>query len=242
MPLLSADGTTQQIQPPGAGPYLLVNTDTAASVYLGPQRPVTTADIALPPQASVSLDGTLPWYASTLDAGTIVACALLPGGQNWNNPVGVQIALDTLGLAKDATLAALPGQLQQLGIPPFIPNAQPFGAVDLGPSGSPHQIVPAQAADTFIWYAHLSFAGSSNASHVGNDQMYAMLSTGSGKPLVPTEIAVGDAASADSDSAQLTIGGVLLAAGDSINLDVNSGNVVTDVEFRAACVVILGTP
>jgi hypothetical protein len=239
MPVLTADGSTQQIP---AGPCLLVNTDTAASVYIGPQRPVTTADVPLPPQASVGLDGSLPWYISTVAAGTAVACAVLPGGMAWDNPVGVQLALDTLGLAKDATLAALPGQLQTLGIPPFIPNAQPFGAVELGPTGSPHTIVPAQPADTFIWYAHLSFAGSSNAAHVGNDHMYAMLHTGAGKPLLPCEIAAGDAASANSDSAQLTIGGVLLSAGDSIVLDVNDGNGVLNTLFRAACVVILGTP
>jgi len=239
MSLLTADGSTQQIP---AGPCLLVNTDTARSVYIGPQRPVTTADVALPPQASVSLDGTRPWYVSTLAAAVTVACAVLPGGLTWDNPVGVQLALTTLGLAKDATLAALPSQLQTLGIPPFIPNAQPFGAVELGPTGSPHTIVPAQPKSTFIWYGHLSFAGSSNAAHVGNDHMYAMLHTASGKPLLPCEIAAGDAASATSSNAELTIGGVPLAAGDPIVLDVNGGNGVTNTLFRAACVVILGTP
>ncbi len=239
MPLLTADGTTQQIP---AGPCLLVNTDTAASVYLGPQRPVTTADAALPPQASVSLDGTLPWYISTLDQAVTVACAVLPGGQAWSDPVGVQITLDTLGLARDATVAALPSQLQALGIPPFIPNAQPFGAVDLGAGGSPHLIVPAQPADAFVWYAHLSFAGSSNASHIGNDTAYSMLRTASGKPLLACEIAVGGAASADSDSAQLTIGAVLLSTGDTVVVDVNNGHDDPNVQFRAACIVILGTP
>lgn len=239
MPLLTADGTTQQIP---AGPCLLVNTDTAATVYIGPQRPVTTSDVPLPPQASVSLDGSVPWYLTTGDQAVKVACAVLPGGLNWDNPVGVQLALDTLGLAKESTLAALPSQLQALGIPPFIPNAQPFGAVDLGPLGGPHVIVPAQGSDEFIWFAHLSFAGSSNAAHTGNDQMYAMLRTGSGKPLLPCQIAVGDAASADSDSAQLGMGGVLLTAGDDIVCDVNNGMIVSQAEFRAACVVILGSP
>jgi hypothetical protein len=237
MPLLTADATTQQLP---AGPCLVVNTDTAQSVYIGPQRPVTAADVPLPPQASVSLDGSLPWYISTLAAVT-VQCAVLPGGLAWDNPVGVQLALDTLGLARDTTVAALPGQLQATGIPPFIPNAQPYGAVDLGASGSPHVIVPAQGTDTYIWYAHLSLAVSSNASHVGNDQAYAMLQTASGKPLLPCEVAVGDAASADSDSAQLSIGGVLLAAGDTVTVDCNNGNDITDAAFRAACVVILGT-
>jgi hypothetical protein len=242
MPALTADGSTQQIQPPGTGPYLLVNTDLSQPVYIGPQRPVTAADLALPPQASVSLDGAVPWYASTLDAGVSVVCAVLPGGLAWANPVGVQQALATLGLAKDTTLLALPGLLQATGIPPFIPHAQPYGMFDLGPISSPHIIVPAQPVDSYIWYAHLSLAGSSNASHTGNDQMYAMLRTGPGKPLLPCEIAVGDAASADSDSAQLSIGGLLLEAGNTIVCDVNGGNLVTNVEFRAACVVILGTP
>src|SRR5579859_6747900 len=120
MPALTADGSTQQIRPPGAGPYLLVNTDLTRPVYIGPQRPVTGEDLPLPPQASVSLDGVLPWYASTLDSSVTAVCAVLPGGLAWDNPVGVQLALDTLGLAKDATLLALPGQLQAAGIPPFI--------------------------------------------------------------------------------------------------------------------------
>src|SRR2546430_8994939 len=140
MPVLTADGSTQQIP---AGPCRLVNTDPARSVYLGPQRPVTAADVALPPQASVSLDVAQPWYVSTLDPAVTAACAVLPGGQAWSDPVGVQISLDTLGLARDTTVAALPSQLLSTGIPPFIPNAQPFGAVELGPSGSPHTIVPA---------------------------------------------------------------------------------------------------
>lgn len=240
MPLLTADGRTQQIQPPGTGPYLLVNIDTAASFYIGPQRPVTSADVPLPPQASVSLDGTLPWYITTADQNITVPYAVLPGGVAWNNPVGVQLALDTLGLAKDSTLAGLPAQLQKLGIPPFIPNAQPYGAVNVGPLGGPHPIVPVQPADMAIWYAHLSLAGSSNAAHTGNDHAYARLVTASGKPLLPTQIAIGDAASADSDSAQLTIGGVLLTAGDTVSLDVNNTNIIANAEFRAACVVILG--
>lgn len=242
MPLLTADGTSQQIQPPGAGPYLLVNIDTAASVYIGPQKPVTASDVPLPPQASAGFDGTKPWYVSSLHQGLAVACAVLPGGQSWDNPVGVQLALDTLGLAKDATLAALPAALQSLGIPPFVPNAQPFGAVDLGPSGSPHPIVPAQTADTFIYYGHLSLAISSNASHTGNDTAYAMLRTGSGKPLIPTQVAAGDAASASADSGQLPFGGVLLVAGDTIEVDVNNAMEIPNAEPRAAAVVILGMP
>lgn len=241
MPLLTADGTSQQIQPPAAGPYLLVNTDVAQSVYIGPQRPVTVNDVPLPPQASASFDGKRPWYVSTGSQQLTVACAVLPGGMTWNNPVGVQLALDTLGLAKDATLAALPAALQAMGIPPLIPGAQPYGVVDAGPLGGPHPIVPAQAADMVIWYAHLSLAGSSNAAHTGNDQMYARLLTASGKPLLSTQIAIGDAASADSDSAQLTIGGVLLTAGDTIVLDVNNTNIVANAEFRADCIVIIGT-
>jgi hypothetical protein len=235
MPTLTADATTQQLP---AGPCLLVNTDTARTVYIGPQRPVTTADVELPPQASVSLDGSVAWYISALAAGAVV-CGVLPGGLAWDNPVGVQLALDTLGLARDTTVAALPGQLQAAGIPPFISNAQPYGAVDLGAGGSPHQIVPPQGTDTYVWFAHLSLAASSNASHSGNDQAYAMLQTASGKPLLPCQVAIGDAASADSDSAQLTIG-MILTAGDTVVVDCNNGNDITDAAFRAACVVILG--
>lgn len=107
MAIIDADQTSQQIQPPGTGGYLVVNTDTAFSVYIGPQRPVTPADVELPAQASVALDGSSPWFVSTTDAGIVVEVAVLPTGLAWANPVGVQQALGALGLAKDSTVAGL---------------------------------------------------------------------------------------------------------------------------------------
>jgi hypothetical protein len=100
MPSLNLDETSQLLfVPKAAASWLIVNSDEADTCYLAPQKPVHATDVPLPPQASVTLDGSLSWYGSTLAETTLVVALVLPGGTSWTNPVGVEIALQTLGLA-----------------------------------------------------------------------------------------------------------------------------------------------
>lgn len=239
MAALTADKTSQLLHQDPNAQFLLVNNDEVNPVYISQARTVAATDTKIAPQGSVGLAGW--WYVSTLDPAVTAECFVLPGGFVWSNPVGVQISLNTLGLALDTTVADLPPRLQSMGIPPFIPNVISQAIEQVGPGGSPYTVTTAMA-DTFLWYGLLSFAGSSNASHVGNDQAFCTLRLASGRVLIPLELAFGDAASATAAVGQTPIGGQVFNAGDSVVLDVNNGNLINEVEFRASCVVWIGTP
>lgn len=82
---------------------LLANLDTANTIYLGTTNafgtsPGSSDSVPLSPQASMVADGSEPWYAA-IAAGQTAQLAVIPGGTQFNNPVGVQIALSKLGLA-----------------------------------------------------------------------------------------------------------------------------------------------
>lgn len=102
MSYFTADHSAQLIQPDPGAQFLLVNNDTARPLYISQARGVNRESDQVPAQGSVSLTGW--WYASTLDDATTIECFVLPGGSQWSNPVGVQIALSALGLATDASV------------------------------------------------------------------------------------------------------------------------------------------
>lgn len=96
MPTVNVDASGQLLYA-GTDPYLVVNNDDTKAIYLSQQQGVNGADNTLPAQASVALTG--PWYASTLTQGEVVEALVFPDATQWDNPVGVQIALNALGLA-----------------------------------------------------------------------------------------------------------------------------------------------
>jgi hypothetical protein len=65
----------------------------------GPNPRVAATDIPIAPQASLVLDGTIRYYGSTVASVGAVELLVIPGGTDWQNPVGVQVALADLGLA-----------------------------------------------------------------------------------------------------------------------------------------------
>lgn len=104
MSYFTADQASQLIQPDPGAQFLLVNNDTVHPVYVSQARGVNRENDQVPAQGSVVLTGW--WYASSLDAAISIECFVLPGGSQWSNPVGVQIALNALGLAKDTSVNA----------------------------------------------------------------------------------------------------------------------------------------
>jgi hypothetical protein len=97
-----------QLVSAGDDPTLIVNNDIANTFYLGydtgvnPSRPNV---IAVPPQGSFTADGTQDLFAICL-AGQTAAVQTLPAGSNWNNPVGVSLAIAAAGLATAANQVA----------------------------------------------------------------------------------------------------------------------------------------
>lgn len=104
MSYFTADSTAQLIQPDPDAQFLFVNNDTVNPVYISQSKGVNRQSDKIPAQGSVSLTGW--WYASSLDQATTIECFVFGGGSQWSNPVGVQIALNALGLAKDSSVNA----------------------------------------------------------------------------------------------------------------------------------------
>lgn len=119
MTQIAVSRKVQRVYARGLGPGCIANTDTANPVYIGSNTGLTTSSTVLPPQASVAVDDA-DFFASTL-SGPAVVVAQIPGASQYNNPVGVQIALSALGLAKDtsvkATTTAVTGVNSTLGAP-----------------------------------------------------------------------------------------------------------------------------
>lgn len=87
----------------GERPGILINNDTTKTLYWSNDTEIDTGSNILPPQAYVGFDGTLDIYGSTLGNGNVQVIKAL-GVTEWNNPVGVQVALNALGLAKDSSV------------------------------------------------------------------------------------------------------------------------------------------
>lgn len=95
----------------GASTVLIVNNDPVNPVYVGQSHSVApTASDAFPlgPLNTLSLPATQDiWIAS---AGPTVQVFGIPDGTNWSpSPAQVAVQINTLGLAKDSSVNALPG-------------------------------------------------------------------------------------------------------------------------------------
>lgn len=85
---------------------LLANLDTVNTIYLGNENSFgvfagSDDSVPLAPQASMVADGSVRWFAA-IPAGQKAQLGKFPGGTQFDNPVGVQIALSALGLATAA--------------------------------------------------------------------------------------------------------------------------------------------
>jgi hypothetical protein len=99
MPTVNLDSQAQPLFSPGlSGSVLLVNNDTVKTIYVDQVPQVSPDSIPIPPQASMAVDTSQVWWGLNTSGG-IVQLLVMPGGTQWFNPVGVQVAVDALGLA-----------------------------------------------------------------------------------------------------------------------------------------------
>jgi hypothetical protein len=82
--------------------FRITNLDEVNTIWLDTDQTITPNSTPLPPQASAVYDGSTDVWASTLTQGLAVAVDYAPGSLYYDNPVGVQIALNALGLATAA--------------------------------------------------------------------------------------------------------------------------------------------
>lgn len=221
MPALTADSKFQLLQPDRAAEFLFVNNDTANTVYISQERPVTALDIQVAPQASASLTGW--WYVSTLDKATTVQCFVLPGGLTWSNPVGVQIALSNVG------------------IPPFVPGLQSESLLLQGPSITPYYTFPKNAR---IWGGSITASMATNGSFSTGTPtpMYAKVRTGTQTVLAMTQLILAASAGDSNGGSDRTFPGLAAAAGDTLVLDVNNNVTPTNADISASCTVLFSVP
>jgi hypothetical protein len=165
MPAVTLTSKAQSLFDPGYGPVLIVNDSESATMWIGPQPAVSANDTPIAPQASVTLDGTVRWYGSTLTGSGTVEALILPGGTDWQNPVGVSVALNTLGLAKDVSVTTLlPNTLQTGGIPPYLPNPATYASGNVAP-GSTVTLVSWSSGMKRLWDTYVSVCASSNTNY-----------------------------------------------------------------------------
>jgi hypothetical protein len=180
-------------------------------------------------------------YGITGPPGPSVQVDVIPNGTYWApSPAQVAQQLNALGLALDSTVSGLPTNLQNMGIPSFVPNAK---SASIRNQGTGQYTFASFSAAARIWAAHLSFAITANGSYGTNSsQVYARVQTKSGLDLSVVEVAVSGPSTNDSGDADLSIPGISVAAGDGLILDVNGGNGIVNVVMHASAVVIYSVP
>jgi hypothetical protein len=238
MPVVILNAQSRPLFVPGRGSVLVVNNEETHTIYVAPQPGVTANDTPIPPQASVTLDGSITWYGSTVASVGAAQVLVFPGGTDWQNPVGVSIALNALGLAT----ADLQNSQLSVGIPPNVPNVASASAKLIAPGSSPVTFHTFAAAGR-LWQVSLSAAVNINASFTGNASFYAQVKTGTGGiTLELVELAAGTAPGQDSTHGDLQLNGLPVAAGETLMLDVNNGAAVANTSMRASGLVLYSVP
>lgn len=163
-----------------------------------------------------------------------------------SNLVNLLLALGSP--AQDANLLALLQQLSNFGAQPFVPNLKSAPILRASEGQSPY-ILATFPSPGRIWTAMLSFSAATNNSYnAAVSQMYAQLITGSGIVLAVSEISVGGAAAGSTPStsgpgnSNVQHNGMPVKANDTILLDVNAGQRITNLQMRASGAVNYSIP
>jgi hypothetical protein len=203
----------------------LVNLDSSTTVFYEDTPSVSATSNQLLPLGGATFDGSSDVWCSTVGGPAVLVQTGIRGQRGWS-----------AGPMK----AAL--SIQQLGVPPKIPGLK--SAVILSQSAQPPTTFFTFPAAGTVWGAHTSFAAAANASYSGGTtQLYARTLLGSGLTLGgPIEIAIGGPQTNANGDGDLGIGGIAVAKNDTLQLDVNNGNPMTNGVMHASAVVFYSTP
>jgi hypothetical protein len=258
MATLNIDNSSNQLVYPPGFAVLVANTDIANAVYISTSSSPSTADAQIPPLGSVSLDGSQSWYARTTTGGVVVELAILPGATQWTpSPAQVAEQLSALGLALNTTLettnttlgtpaqtgdviTTLPANIQTLGAPPYVPNMATVGQSQITPADSPVSLKTFGSAGR-LWYAAISLVAACSSTAPTASGIFAQLSNGA-QILLGCETAIAAASQVSQSDQNIAFGGFPIASGDTVELNLNNGNTVTDVFIRASVVLYYSIP
>jgi hypothetical protein len=244
------------------GSVTVVNMDLVQNVYVGYQpglQPGASDAISVPPLGASVIDTSNQSYiVSAVPTG--IACQLIPGAAQWTpSPAQVSAQISALGLMKDSTgqaingtlgvpaqtgdvITTLPANIQAMGAPPYITGLRSFSEVNGSAAASPYTI-HTFGANGRLWYAHLSAAVATSSAYSGGlSGVFAELSTGSGLVLGVIELSIGAAGVSDSGNGDMSIGGLPVASGDTLLLNVNNGTSITDAFIRSSAMALVSFP
>ena len=239
MPVVNlSKGSGQSLFEPGYGSVLIVNNSEAETIWIGPQSAVTASDIPIAPQASVTLDGTVRWYGSTVADAGVVEVLVLPGGTDWQNPVGVEIALSSLGLAT----ADLQTSQLNVGIPPNVPNIQAASTINGEVADSPFTVYT-MPADGRLWGVNMSGSCSASPTYsAGAERFFWQAQADSDIVLAIIEQSLNGAGQAQSDSIYIPFNGLAVAEGIPLIFIINSGASIPEVAIIGSIVFFYSIP
>lgn len=230
-------GPGQSLFEPGRGSVLIVNNDESDLVYAGPNRRVSRTDTPIEPQGSVVLDGSVRYYASTVGAGE-VEVLVIPGGLDWQNPVGVQVALATLGLAT----AELQGSQMSVGIPPNVPAVAAVDALNQAPADSPVTVYTFTAPGR-VWGVNLSVTAAASSAYAGGfNRVFALAEIGTTTPLAAIELAINAASQISNDTVYVPFNGLQVVDGAKLMANINGGVSITLATVVASIVFYYSIP
>lgn len=221
------------------GKFRVTNTDEVNTIYLDSVQTIGATSTPLPPQATVTYDGNRDVWASSLSGSVTVLADVDQDSLTWDNPVGVQIALNALGLAT----AQLQNSQMAIGIPPYIPGLDSASEARMSATDSPYTLVTMPAAGR-LWFATLSYGVATESGYDlgGNDPAARIYINSDTRTILLAQAVIAQAGQNAQADQGLGFGGLPLAEGDVIGADVNGGSEITNVSQNASTVVLYSIP
>ena len=248
----------------GQGPVLIANQDLAQPVTVGTRPGLAPGDgdcDLVPPLGSIAYTGGIKYAAAAAGTAPLLVIA---GGTSWApSPADVALQIQALGLATNAAVLqvngtlgspaqdgtvgrlAAPGQTiaqegQALGVPPSVPALKAATIVRKNVSISTFFTFGGAGR---IWAVALSYFVTTNNSYtLSTSQTYAAVETGSGLTLGIVELGAANPNQAIPGQSNLAFNGLPISNGDTLNLDVNAGSVITNLNQRASALVLYSIP
>jgi hypothetical protein len=216
--------------------FRVTNNSETIPVYLDETPTITATSTPLPQQATVTYNGNRDVWASSLSS-TPVLVDVDADSLTWDNPVGVQIALDELGLAT----AALQNTQMTQGIPPNVPNITSAALDDLTPGT---YTLTTFAHASRLWLGHLGLAVATDNTDYASGLMriYAQFLVG-GAVVRTVQCAIGGTGETMESHSDMVFNGLPVAANDAITVNVNGGTGgITGLYITADADVMGSTP
>lgn len=233
-------------------PFLVGNNSATATVYYSSSPTLGPSSSTIPPLGFAGFDGSRDMWASTLSSA-IALVDFVPGGTHWAPNPQITAQLNAAGLAKDSSLATInstlgiPAQNSTVqGVANAVNALQPtMLSASLLRSGAGTTTVITFPSTSRIWAVHLSFAAATSNTYAAGTitNLFAQLSTGSGLALTVVELIVSGPTQVDnSDSDLVFTSGLAVNGGDTLQLNVNGGTVLSNGAMRASCTALYSTP